>query len=92
VTDLNRKIECRLVDRAVRMASDGKLWEHFRKVLKALRIEGSKDVMDAMLAGAIDAMLFDDATENRSRDPFIWGSHDWREGFFRKHWQEMSDK
>jgi hypothetical protein len=74
------------------MSSDAKLWEHFSKVLDALGIDDGQDVMDAMLAGAVDAMLFDDATENRSRDPFIWGSHAWREGFFRKHWQEMRAK
>jgi len=92
ISDLDRRIECRLVDRGARMANDARLWEHFRKVLDALGIDASQDAMDAMLAGAVDAMLFDDATENRSRAPFVWGKHSWREGFFEKHWAEIRAK
>ena len=89
MAELDLKIENRLVDRALRIARDARLWEHFSRILAVVGIDANQDVMDAMLVGAVDAMLFDDATENRSREPWTWGTHDWREGFFRKHWRKI---
>ncbi len=89
MAELDLKIENRLVDRALRMANDAKLLKHFGRILAAVGIDAGQDVVGAMLAGAVDAMLFDDATENRSREPWTWGTHNWREGFFKKHWREI---